>query len=699
MSMLVAILLTLPLAGAEEGMWLPEQLPALGEELASLGLEVPAESLTDPLGDPLGAVVSLGGCSASFVSPDGLAITNHHCVEGYLRYVSDAEHDRGTTGILAPSREAEEWAGPTARMWVVERITDVTGQIEEATKRLRGPRKDVARALAVEAERKKIIAECEVHPDHRCDVASFYGGREYRLLSALEIQDVRLVYAPPLSVGSYGGDIDNWMWPRHGGDFGVIRAYVAPDGASAPHAEENVPYRPAHHLRIQPAGVNPGDFVMVAGYPGSTDRYRLATEFRHEVEARFPEHLRLFEHVLTVLRDHTARDPEAAARLSAPIGWVENNKKYLEGILDNLEGVDLIAHKTTIERDLDAWIAADPKRSDRLGPALVELHERIEARQATWRRDTVVEGLFFVSDLFGVGHTAYRFAIERQKPDLERDEGYQDRNLEDSQAWLEELDQTLVLGSERDLLALVIEEAAALPEDQRIPPLDAWVVAQGGAEAAIERLFDDPSLASTEGRLALLEADRATLEASDDPWMTLAVQLEPWLAARREEDRAHTGAMLRLRPPFMEALLASHSGPVYPDANSTLRITYGTVCGMSPRDGIWYQPQTTVAGMAAKAGSFPFDAPPSLLERVPEAPASRWADPGLGDVPVNFLTSLDTTGGNSGSAVLNGRGELVGLAFDGNYESMSADWVFQPDLTRTIALDIRYVGWVLDGEP
>ncbi|MBW2258757.1 MAG: S46 family peptidase, partial [Deltaproteobacteria bacterium] len=176
-------------------------------------------------------------------------------------------------------------------------------------------------------------------------------------------------------------------------------------------------------------------------------------------------------------------------------------------------------------------------------------------------------------------------------------------------------------------------------------------------------------------------------------------QLEPWLAERRDEDRAHAGAMLRLRPLFMEALLAWRPGRVYPDANSTLRITYGTVCGMSPRDGVWYQPQTTVAGMAAKAGPFPFDAPQSLLDRAPEAPSSRWADSRLGDVPVNFLTSLDTTGGNSGSAVLNGRGELVGLAFDGNYESMSADWVFQPDLTRTIALDIRYVGWVLDGEP
>ncbi|MBW2258583.1 MAG: S46 family peptidase [Deltaproteobacteria bacterium] len=368
MSMLVAILLALPLAGAEEGMWLPEQLPALGEELASLGLEVPPETLADPLGDPLGAVVSLGHCSASFISPDGLAITNHHCVEGYLRYVSDAEHDLGTTGLLAPSREVEAWAGPTARMWVVERITDVTSQIEQATRRLRGPRKDAARALAVEAERKKIIAECEALPNHRCDVASFYGGQAYRLLSALEIQDVRLVYAPPLSVGSYGGDIDNWMWPRHAGDFGVIRAHVAPDGASAPHAADNVPYRPAHHLKVQPAGVNPGDFVMVAGYPGSTDRYRLATEFRHEVEALYPAHLRWSEDILVVLRDHAARDPEAAARLSAPIGWVENKKKYQEGILDNLEGVDLISHKTTIERDLDAWIAADPKRRARLGP-------------------------------------------------------------------------------------------------------------------------------------------------------------------------------------------------------------------------------------------------------------------------------------------------------------------------------------------
>jgi len=691
--------LVLPLASAEEGMWLPEQLPALGDELGALGLQIPAETLADPLGEPLGAVVSLGFCSASFVSPDGLAVTNHHCVAGYLRYLSDAEHDYGTDGFLAASQADEAWAGPTARMWIVERITDVTDRIEKATRRLQSPRKDAERARAVEAERKRIVAECEGQPDHRCDVAQFDGGRAYRLVSALEIQDVRLVVAPPESVGDYGGEIDNWMWPRHAGEFALIRAYVAPNGEAAPHSEDNVPYHPAHHLKVQPAGVGPGDFVMVAGYPGETDRYRLATEFRHEVEEVYPDELRILERVIAVMRDHAAKDPEAAARLAAPIGWVENTKKYEQGILDNLEATDLLASKTRTEEELDTWVDADPAREARYGPALAELRERIEDRQAAWRRDAVVEELSYASDLFRAVHTAYRFAVEREKPDLERDEGYQERDLEDARAEMEELDQTLVLGVERDLLSLVFERAGALPKDQRIPLLDAWIESQGGVGAALDRLFDNPSIAETEARLALLESDRATFEASEDPWVDLAVTLEPWLAERREQHRAYDGAMLRLRPLFMEVLLASHDGPVYPDANSTLRITYGTVRGMSPEDGVLYLPQTTVAGMAAKAGAPPFDAPPALLERVAGAPSSRWADATLGDVPVDFLATLDTTGGNSGSAVLNGRGELVGLAFDGNYESMSADWVFQPDLTRTICLDVRYLGWVLDGDP
>ena len=682
--------LMVTLAWADEGMWLPEQLPSMEERLVEMGLEIPVADLADPASPVMQSIVSLGGCSASFVSPDGLIATNHHCVEGMLAYVSDETNDRVTDGYLARSRDEELWVGPTARVSVVESITDVTARMRQGINR---GMPDTARHLKLEKARKALVAGCE-DETHRCRVASYFGGQEYRLIRRRELRDVRLAYAPPRSVGSYGGEIDNWEWPRHSGDFAFVRAYVSPTGEVADHAADNVPYAAPHHLTVNPEGVDEGDFVMVAGYPGSTYRYRTAREMRFSRDVSYPGSVERLEWMLAMLRDEVSTSEAAAVALHPMIFGLENGLKYRQGMLDNFAGTDVVDRKGREWGILEAWVAETPDRTRRFGPVLEELDRRQAQAEARYGREVVVGGLRYL-DLLSVAHRSIRFAMERQKPDRKRDRGYQDRDVSRWKHSLKRMSKSMWLPADRRLFQRTLEQHAALPAEQQIEALSRWVTDRGGMDALLDTLFDEPALADETARLDLAEASLSELEASDDPWVELAFILEDahWKAERDRRD-AEAGAEARLMPVYMEALLQSRE-QVYPDANGTLRVTVGHVAGYSPEDAVVMLPQTTVAGMVAKAGPEPFDAPEFLLAAAAEAPSSPFADEALGDLPVNFTSTLDTTGGNSGSATLDASGNFVGLLFDGNYEAMSADWLFDPALTRSIHCDVRYVLWVL----
>ena len=685
----------LSVAWADEGMWTPEQVPAMATQLTEMGLTVDPTTLADPLQEPLSAIVSLGGCSASFVSPDGLIATNHHCVEGYLQYNSTAEENRSRDGYTAVDRAGELSVGPSGRLYVLERIDDVTEQVQS---RLTRRMSDSEREEAISLVRKELIAECESTEGYRCRIAGFYEGLSYRLVVSRQLSDLRLVYAPPRSVVSYGGDIDNWMWPRHTGDFALLRAYVAPDGTAAPYAEENVPYTPPAYLPMATDGVGPGDFVMVAGFPGRTRRHDRASELRYSAEVSIPSRLTMLTEMGETLRDHAARDPEAAARLAAPIGYLANSEKNSRELLELLEGGTLLEDKDAADAALTAWVEDDRKRSRAYGKAMRELESVIVQRQAHQERTQIASYLMWIPDLLGVAHRAYRQSIENEKPDMAREEGYQERDIERTKARFTRLERTLYLPADRDLMAIMLRYHAEQPAEYQAPPLRDWIAEHGGTDAALDMLYTDPALAETDARLALLDADRATLEASTDPWVSLAVAMEGWMAEQRDISEQLSGAMIRLRPQYMQALIEMQGDVgLYPDANSTLRLTFGHVMGWSPQDGMAYLPQTTLSGMAAKAtGEVPFNAPEVLLSRVGQE--TRWADAALGDVPVNYLSTLDITGGNSGSATLNAAGEFVGLAFDGNVESIGADWVFGPK-SRSIHVDVRYMLWVMESEP
>jgi hypothetical protein len=375
---------------------------------------------------------------------------------------------------------------------------------------------------------------------------------------------------------------------------------------------------------------------------------------------------------------------------------LRNARKNYEGMLDNFARGSLSAHRAREEAALEAWIAGKKKRTKTFGPMVTELRTLIAGELDHYRRDRLVRLGSYLPQVLASTRTAYRLAVEREKPDADRRAGFQDRDVEGLGHQFQAIQRTMYAPTERAMLGTVLQHMAALPEGERAEPFDAFVEQAGGIDAALDTLFNAKVLTGLKARMALLEADRADLEASNNPWIRLAVAIERWEDEQREADDAYLGAMTRLRPKFIEALVAARGGRPYADANASLRLTFGGVEGYAPAEAVSYGPQTTVRGMAAKAGEAPFALSDEMLIAARHAGEDgKWTDDALGSVPMCFLATLENTGGNSGSPTFNAQGEIIGLAFDRNYEGMAADWLFDPDRTRSIHVDMRFVAWML----
>ena len=679
-------------AHAREGMWVPQQLPEIAGPLKEAGLELPPEQLANLTGDPMGAVVALGGCTASFVAPEGLVVTNHHCAYGAIQLNSTAESNLMEVGFNAATRGEELSAGPNARVYVMDRITDVTDKVQAAAGDLGG----IERNKALEDVQKQLIAECEQGEGYRCTLYSFFSGQTYRLFRQVEIKDVRLVYAPPRAIGNYGGEIDNWMWPRHTGDFAFYRAYVGKDGKPAAYSEDNVPYEPNQHLKLAAQGLEKGDFVMVAGYPGSTSRYALYDEFQAVADWQYPKVGQHLRNLVGIIEAAGNDDADIEVKYASQIRGYQNAMKNWSGQLEGFERIDASGTKRAEEQAVLAWL----RKQGNDGKAGLQAHARLvelaaEARE-TRERDLIV-GQIAGGGLLGNLRMLHRLAIESAKPDAERTVGYQQRDLPRIEGAVRQLDRRYHPAMEKQLMAYWLAEYIKLPADQRVEAIDTWLGGndQAAIDRALERTYANTKLADTDARLALLKADQASIEAMDDPLLDLAVALYPTMKAMEDRNDARSGDQNRYRPVYLAAVQGykrEQGKGVYPDANLSLRITYGNVMGYAPKDGVYYTPFTSLDGLVAKAtDEDPFDAPKAQLDAI-----AAMSEEEKAAVPVNFLSDLDITGGNSGSPVLNGKGELVGLAFDGNWESVSSNWVFDPAMTRMIAVDHRYMVWIMD---
>ena len=702
LTVLAAAIAMTGLAHAGEGMWVPQQLPEIAGPLKAAGLKLDPKQLADLTGDPMAAVVSLGGCTASFVSPQGLVVTNHHCAYGAIQLNSTPEKNLIKDGFNAATRQAELTAGPNARVYALDSIRDVTAEVKAA---LAAAPDALARTRALESVEKKLIADCEADGGFRCRVYSFMGGNTYRLFKNLEIKDVRLVYAPPNSVGSYGGEIDNWMWPRHTGDFAFYRAYVGKDGKPAAFAADNVPYQPKHWLKIADKPLGVGDFVMVAGYPGSTSRYALADDFDNTSNWAYPTISGHYKNLVAMVEAEGERNPDIAVKYASQVrGW-ENTLKNYDGQLAGFKRTDAAGTKRQDEAAVLAWLRTEGSN----GEAALAAHDKLLALSAearkTRERDLVLGQAG--GSLGGIATSLYRTAIERAKPDAEREPGYQQRDYASIEGNLKQMERRYAPAMDRKLQAYWLNEYTKLPASQRVDAVDKWLAL--GAEqderataAAIERALDKlgaSKLVDSDERLKWFAADRAAFETSSDPAIQYAVAVMPTLLKLEEQRKTRSGEILAARPVYLQAVADYKNSKgefIYPDANGSLRITFGNVTGYTKLDGSEQAEFTRLEEVAAKAtGEEPFDAPKVLLDAIAAKNYGGLADKRLGTVPVNFLSNLDITGGNSGSPVLDAEGKLVGLAFDGNWESVSSNWVFDPVMTRMISVDQRYMRWIM----
>ena len=683
-------------ARADEGMWMPSQLPQLAKELRNAGFKGDPKALANLTRHPMNAVTSLGGCTASFVSPQGLVVTNHHCAFGAIQLNTTAERNLIRDGFVAANMGEELSAGPSARVFVTIAFDPITERILGAARGKQGR----GYFDAIDVASKAAVAECERDVGHRCNVANMYYGSEFYLIKQLELRDIRLVYAPPDAIGNYGDEIDNFMWPRHSGDFTFYRAYVGKDGKPAAYSADNVPYQAPAHLSVSTAPVKAGDFAMVAGYPGTTYRHRTASEFEQQVGWQLPSRVALFDGMIDTVEAAAAGNEDARVKYASTLAGWKNNLKRAQGELDGLRRSDAVNVRRADEQAMLAWQSRQQDASQ--ARADIDALETILGQaSATRERDQLLAALRNNTELLRSAIRAQRLALEHGKPDAGRETGYQQRDEAQIEAQFKQVTRRYDPAIEKALIAHLLGKYYALPAGQRVAEVDAVFGGDAaGLSQRLDALYAGTRLGDEATRMATLKQDAAALAASDDSLLKAAAALQPAWLRMEETGKQRDGELLRLRPSYMKVLTAyrgSQGRAVYPDANSTLRVSYGRVSPLAPRDAVEYTPVTTVGGIIEKhTGQAPFDAPKALRDAITNGDFRGTEDPTLRTQTVNFMTNLDTTGGNSGSPVLDAQGRLIGLNFDSNWEAVSASWMFDPRYKRAIHVDMRYVRWLMD---
>jgi hypothetical protein len=698
-TLLSLAILTSFAAQADEGMWMPQQLPQVAKQLKAAGLKLDPANLTRLTEFPMGAVVSLGGCSASFVSPQGLVITNHHCVYNSVAVNSTPERDLLANGFLAKTLADELPATPGSRVYVTEQVTNVSNKIiTPDVAKLTGK----ARIDGIERNQKQMVAACEKDAGYRCTVASYYGGLEFYLIKQLEIRDVRLVHAPPSGVGKFGGDTDNWMWPRHTGDYGFYRAYVSRDGHAADYSKDNVPYVPKHYLKVASEGVKEGDFIMAVGYPGRTNRHRLPSEVASTFDWNYPAFVKASGDILGIIERETRNDPAVKLKYAGQIASVNNYYKNRKGMMASYQDSDILARKTAEHEALKAWVNANPARKAEFGASIDAVEKLIAERDAETRRDFYLS--YATPRFLGSARTLYRLSNERTRPDIERKLGFQERDLSRLNSVIAGQDRTYDEKVDKALVLHFLAKYAAQPQGEHNAAFDAALGIRQGMDQAelksvLDKLYAGSTLANKEQRNAWLKKSPQEFRASNDSFIKAAVAMYDANLKEEAAQEELAGKIQQAYANYMKAKIAymnSKGQAVYPDANSTLRVTFGKIAGRArgaDGTGSWTA-FTTVKGVMAKhTGEGEFNAPERQLAAIKAKDFGKYVDPKLKTVPVDYLATLDITGGNSGSAALNAKGELIGLAFDGTLDSIISDWDFNKADTRDIQVDIRYILW------
>ncbi|MBK7512952.1 MAG: S46 family peptidase [Chloracidobacterium sp.] len=680
----------------DEGMFMPDQIATL--PLKKLGLKIKPTDIYNPAGGGLtDAVIRLSiGCSAEFVSPQGLILTNHHCGFDALVSASTPEKDLVETGFRTDGRSGEIPAKGYS-IFVTQRSEDVTAKVKAGTDGLSGDA--LATATKKNLDALQVAEQAKAPAGSIVRIQMLNSGYFYYLIQTQQVKDVRVVYAPPRNIGIFGGDPDNFEWTRHTGDFTFLRAYTAPDGSSAEYSANNVPMKTKKFLALSIGGLKDNDFVFVLGYPGSTTRYRESQSIEYARDANFPFLEKWLNALSTSLRQIGATDEEKRIAFQSDIASFDKSRKAFGGGYLRLRKSGVVQARQAEEARLATWIAANPDRQKKYGSVLADIKALSADSNAAMMRDAIMRRFpdpnsmnVFVQIVSAAAtvKAGRKLTAEQKTVKLaEINEALKDREP----------------AHEREMLKFFFKSFDGLPTGQRFAAADTQFGNKTGkarreAEAAFAAEIADSSY-DANMILGLYSLTWSELQAQH-PFATGVVDERTALAARSAKFAASIDP---LRLEYMQAMIEMKGMTAYPDANSTLRFSYGNVKGYASREAEYRSPFTTMKGMFEKeTGENPFDVPQKLKDLNAAKDFGRW---GSGDtVAVNFISTTDIIGGNSGSPILNGNGEQVGICFDGNFEGLGNDFYYDPAVNRTISVDIRYVlfvvekfggaGWMLD---
>ncbi len=674
-------------ASAEEGMYPVSEIARLN--LKSHGLEMsPTDIFNAEQTCLIDGICKVNGCTGSFVSPKGLIITNHHCAYRAIQSASTETSDFLKDGFQAKSLGDEIQAkGYTVR--VTESFSDISDQVLSAVS---DEMAYADRTKAIEKRQKELEKAAESkNPGKRAEVAEMFAGKTYVLFIYTYIKDVRLVFAPPASVGNFGGEIDNWEWPRHTGDFSFMRAYVAPDGSTAEYSPNNVPYQPKRFIPVQPKGVVEGDYVMLIGYPGRTSRHKTASFLKYEQEFRLPYVVDLYNWQIDIMEADGKEDRAVALKHSSRKKSLANVEKRSRGQLKGLLRKKIVANRAAAESKLQAYIDSDPTRKEKYGTLLQDIGAVYE-EMGKRKHQTDLVNLRSACRTLSIAYSLYDGAMERQKDDLDRESPYMDRNIDLTRRRLMLSQKDLHVPTDRKLLRGMLERLA-----ENGGPL-------GKSGSSVKASVDEEQIDEVFAKTRLTDADFVqscfnkspeALRKLNDPAINWIAELYPRYLELREEGKAREGKLDQLYGELVTVKQEFLSQNFVPDANATLRLTFGHIKGYSPEDAVYKSPITTLGGAVDKAtGVDPFILPQSVIDKHASGDFGGFAHPKLKDVPTGILYDTNTTGGNSGSPIINARGELVGVNFDRAFEATINDFAWNESYSRSIGVDIRYALWI-----
>ena len=551
---------------------------------------------------------------------------------------------------------------------------------------------------SIDRIKKKLIREAESQgPDLFAEIGTMYAGNGYYLFVYKKIRDVRIVYAPPRDIGNFGGDIDNWMWPRHTCDFTFLRAYVSPEGIGVEYSPDNVPYEPEVHFKIAEQGVKEGDFTFIMGYPGRTYRNFSTPELKFDID-KIKSRLHNFDKALRFFEMVSQKSKAIEIKYASNVKGLNNVLKNYRGKLESFAKVDVVGAKQTEDEKYMHWAE---KNNDAYAGIVERINTYLEDEyKVFYWKENELSGLTSFrggSALLSQANILVRASIESQKPDMERDTYYQERNLPRLKSRIQLAERRYDLDVDKEYTKMRFSNLENMSDDVVPGFIKKMAVGEGGLDAWIDKAYAETRLVDPDYRVSLLGKTPAELKALKDPLLDFAFSLEEEMSGIREKRRVMNQRLQDLKKVYLAGLLEMNDEQMAPDANSTIRFTSGPVKGYEPRDGVYYQPFTTLNGVIEKdTGVFPFHVPDKIKTLHQDKDFGNYAATEFGDVPACFLNTTNVTGGNSGSPTINANGEIIGIVFDMTYESVIGDYYIIPEFQRVISADIRYVLFVAE---